>query len=288
MAFDHNAMYNHISNQQPSQNNNFNNRQNNNFNNNNNNQSRFQKQYNEKLYRVIGMNFPYNNLILVSLMKRVSMVSNEKSFDKESYIVLITGVLGVTNDSNLRTYDFNRKIVQKYSLKDLKSLAFSLKELGKSNPSILPYTKFTNSGEGSKSLYLQYREYNPNNKNSNAINFGFSWRDIKINTQLTKYDAYAIGECLDKIYEFGIRLEFEEQASKNLKSINFNSNEVSNENLIPTSQNGVLFPTVPTAVCGNKSKSNLSKDEEFNSIMNNPQMQHAFNSFANMMGGKGI
>ena len=74
-----------------------------------------QKQYNEKVYKLAGFSFPFNNLLLVSLMRRIPIDPQDQ---KEVHFGFVTCVLGVGANNN-RTYDFQQKIVQKFSLKDL-------------------------------------------------------------------------------------------------------------------------------------------------------------------------
>lgn len=187
-------------------------------------QSKATRQYDEDLYRQCGFSFPSNNLFLVSLMKSVPKKAN---YQKEIYFGMVTFVLGV-GDRNNRTYDFKQKIVQKFSLKDLMSLAFTLKQLAISNTSVLPYTKFTNSGSGSKSLYLQYKEQLSNNSSNNAssnVLLGAAHDNLKINIVLSKSDAYGIADIIERIYDNGIKLEIEHQIKSNFEKSDYTSNE---------------------------------------------------------------
>lgn len=199
-------------------------------------QNRFnpqQKQYNETVCKLVGFSFPFNHLLMVSLMKRIP---NDSQADyKELFFGFVTCVMGV-GQANSRTYDFNQKIVQKFSLKDLESLSFALKQLACNNTNVLPFTKFTNSGSGAKTLYLQYKEnienFNSmNNSNhqfqsqtqqtqntrkmENNIVLGSSFGNIKINIPITKSDAYSIGDIIEKLYDFGLKLEIQAQCDTN-------------------------------------------------------------------------
>lgn len=232
----------------------------------------FQKEYSENIYRVAGFSFPSNNLFLAALIKSVPK-TNDKKFEKESYFFFITCVLGVTNDT-LRTYDFNQKVAQKFSLKDLKSLSFALKELAKSNESVLPYTKFTNSGDGAKSLYLQSKT---NDKQQTSIILGASWKNLKINTTFTKSDAYAVADLLDHLYELGMKLELDEQYKRFTESQDLNPIQ-NTGSIIPNnnSANSVSFPQVtPVQPNGNNQ---TPTDQHFQQSLVN-----SGNAFAQMM-----
>lgn len=209
------------------------------------------RQYNEDLYKIAGFSFPNNNLLLIALMKRIS--KNSEKNDKENYIAFVTTVLGVGNGNN-RTYDFNQKIVQKFSLRELKSLVFAIKQLAKNDISILPYSKFTNSGEGSKTLYLKFHSRNQQNFNNNnnnnaqdAIILGASWNQLKINLNFNKYDAYGVADAIEQLYNLGMKLELNEQINRNYSHLDLNYSQ-SNINVIPTNSNvnNVPFPSVNT------------------------------------------
>lgn len=186
--------------------------------------NKFQKQYTDKLYNIAGFSFPYNNLLLVCIMRRIGQNEDSNHDQRESYFGFVTFVKGVGTNAN-RTYDFNQKIVQKFSLKDLSGLAFVLKQLAIGNNDILPYSKFTNSGTGSKSLYIQMnnnqdQQNNPqqtnqysNNRYSQAPTFalGSAHDRFKINLVLTKADAYSIGEMIENLFKTGLELEIKEQ-----------------------------------------------------------------------------
>ena len=186
--------------------------------------NKFQKQYTDKLYNIAGFSFPYNNLLLVCIMRRIGQNDDSNHDQRESYFGFVTFVKGVGTNAN-RTYDFNQKIVQKFSLKDLSGLAFVLKQLAIGNNDILPYSKFTNSGTGSKSLYIQMnnnqdQQNNPqqtnqysNNRYSQAPTFalGSAHDRFKINLVLTKADAYSIGEMIENLFKTGLELEIKEQ-----------------------------------------------------------------------------
>ena len=187
--------------------------------------NKFQKQYTDKLYNIAGFSFPYNNLLLVCIMRRIGQNEDPNHDQRESYFGFVTFVKGVGNNAN-RTYDFNQKIVQKFSLKDLSGLAFVLKQLAVGNADILPYSKFTNSGTGSKSLYVQMndnsnqqnnpqqnQQYSNNNRYPQAPTFtlGSAHDKSRINLVLTKADAYSIGEMIENLFKTGLDLEIKEQ-----------------------------------------------------------------------------
>lgn len=190
--------------------------------------NKFQKQYTDKLYNIAGFSFPYNNLLLVCIMRRIGQNEDPNHDQRESYFGFVTFVKGVGTNAN-RTYDFNQKIVQKFSLKDLSGLAFVLKQLAVGNADILPYSKFTNSGTGSKSLYIQMndnsnqqnnpqqnqqnQQYSNNNRYPQAPTFtlGSAHDKFRINLVLTKADAYSIGEMIENLFKTGLDLEIKEQ-----------------------------------------------------------------------------
>lgn len=189
----------------------------------------FQKQYNEDLYRIAGFSFPFNNLFLVCLMKRSPRNGED---DRELFFGFATCVLGVGSNQN-RTYDFSQKIVQKFSLKDLQSLSFALKQLAVGNKSILPFSKFTNSGSGSKSLYLNFHEQDQNAQQNGGrprmekITLGFSHNNLKINIPLSQPDAYSIADVIEQLYKTGINMEITEQIQRNANKTNL-SGDINN------------------------------------------------------------
>lgn len=243
-------------------------------------QNQNQRQYNEDLIKLAGFSFPFNNLLLVSLIKRVPKDTQDQ---KETHLGFVTCVLGVGANNN-RTYDFQQKIVQKFSLKDLQSLAFTLKQLALSDTQVLPFTKFTNSGSGSKTLYIQYKENldNFNNVNNNNaqqqfqtqqgqgfrrvqsnIIIGSSYGNLKINIPLSKSDAYSIGDVIQKLYEKGIQLEIKDQIERNINSKDYSAN--GNQHFPAAGNNMVQFPT--------SSPVNVGQFESGNNIVNSgPQM----------------
>ena len=192
------------------------------------------KQYDENVVKLIGFSFPFNHLLMVSLMKRIP---NSTDY-KELYFGFITCVTGV-GQVNSRTYDFTQKIVQKFSLRDLNTLAFALKQLAINNTTVLPFTKFTNSGSGVKTLYLQYKENLENFNNSQNSNhqyqyqtqqsqntrkmetnivLGSSYGNIKINIPISKSDAYSIADIIEQIYKKGLELEMNDQIKMNIST----------------------------------------------------------------------
>lgn len=220
------------------------------------------KQYTDKLVKLAGFSFPFNNLLMVSLTKRIPADSQDQ---KETHFGFVTCVMGVGNNND-RTYDFNQKIVQKFSLKDLGSLSFTLKELARNNLQVLPFTKFTNSGSGSKTLYIQYKEQldnfnninNYNNQNQfqngqtqnvrrvqNNIVVGCSHNNLKINIPLSKFDAYSIADIIEKLYNVGIKLEIEDQINKNKNQNDLSPFANSEFNTFPANgiNTGIPFPS---------------------------------------------
>lgn len=170
------------------------------------------KQYSEKLYRKCGFSFPSNHLFLVSLMQ---VVTDNPDYKKDMFYAFIACVMGVGNN-NSRSFDFSKKIVQKFTMKDLASLSFTLKRLALADTSVLPYTKFTNSGSGPKSLYLQYKpaDNNSNNKTDNVI-IGSSHADLKINIVYSKADVAGIAQVMDQMIDRGIKLDIDYQIKLN-------------------------------------------------------------------------
>ena len=242
------------------------------------------RQYDEELYRQCGFSFPSNNLFLISLMK---VVPKKTNYQKESYIGMITFVLGI-GDKNNRTYDFKQKIVQKFSLKDLMSLSFTLKQLALSNTLVLPYTKFTNSGSGAKTLYLQYKDQGSNNQAPNTaatnIVLGGSYGSLKINIILSKSDAYGIADIIERIYEYGIKLEIENQIQTNIQKTNYQSNDTLSFDI--NSSGGVSDPVNSTPIItGQPQMSNNSVPNETPMANQNVQMSPSatqqINSFGN-------
>jgi len=163
---------------------------------------------NEKdtLLNIFTSNFAFNHLFNVSLMKRVN--TPERDY-KDKCIFFVTLAPGANKD-NGRTYEFDRKIVLKYSTREIYSLAFALK----SNASgrYIPYTKF--SGDNTVKKYVSiFNNIEKNQKTQEdivSINIMFcDNNNNKYSIKLTQDQAYGIGCILEKSADKALQLEME-------------------------------------------------------------------------------
>jgi len=108
-------------------------------------------QYQDDLTPICAVPFPSNHLLNISLVYRKPNNPNDR---KSRYFVFVTLAPGeqVGQYARDRSYNFENQITLKYSLNELGALAYTLKELGKGNKNVIPYSKFSRSNNNVKSV----------------------------------------------------------------------------------------------------------------------------------------
>ncbi len=175
-------------------------------------QSQNQTTYSDKLDIIYNMGFPYNHLITIALMKRTPIQNLNVKDYKERFFYFLTLAPGVGTADN-RTYDFQQKISLKYSLRELCSLSFALKQCSTGNENnVLPYTKFAKNDNQTKniSIWVSSKTSQSNNQthNSKIINFSFN-SNTKYAVALAPSDAFSIGEIFKNLFDYGLKLEID-------------------------------------------------------------------------------
>lgn len=185
------------------------------------------QQYNDQLVQVVNYGFPFNHLISVALMQRVPPPNLQKPDLKEKFFFFVTLAPGVGDGQN-RSYDFqNGRVAMKFSTREIAGLSEVLKNVSLGNPYVLPYTKFTRSQGGSKSLSIWTSQKNQQmGQNSvviNQINVTIS-AGQKQTISLVSEQALGISRILDKMFEKAIEMEFKLQVEQPTANMNTNQN----------------------------------------------------------------
>lgn len=200
------------------------------------------KQYNDILTPICQFGFSFNHLLTIVLMKRDTNTPNVKDL-KEHYFFFVTLIPGVGDKSN-RTYDFKQKIAMKYSLRELASFIFVLKQCSIGNDNaVLPYRKFSRQQSISKncSIWSTNAVKNagqPTQTSNKAITISFEINQTKFHMSLSPADAAGIAETLQPVMEKGLKLEIDYQINIP-KSLNNNSG--SNYNELPSINNSMMI-----------------------------------------------
>ena len=184
-------------------------------------------QYNDQLVQVVNYGFPFNHLLAVALMQRVPPPNLQRPDLKEKFFFFVTLAPGVGDGQN-RTYDFQQgRIAMKFSTREVAGLSEVLKNVAMGNPNVLPYTKFTRSQGGSKSLSVWTSQKNQqmgqNNVMINQINITISAAQ-KQTISLNAEQALGIGKILDKMFEKAVEMEFKLQLEQPTANTNTNQN----------------------------------------------------------------
>jgi len=193
---------------------------------------------NQKPIPIYSHSFPSNNLLSVSALR----VNDEY----EKLIVIFTFVPGEGDKSN-RTYNFQRKITMKYTIRELPGISMVLTRAAEGYEKIvLPYTKFTQSNNVTKILNI-FPGSIKNTKNgteSRAIIMNISSGDTKFAITLPPHDSYSLGTIIRSIYDHLIQLDIQNyepksyQVTKEDQSIpqmkhQFNNSQNDNSSEIP-------------------------------------------------------
>ncbi len=184
------------------------------------------QQYNDTLVQVINYGFPFNHLLSVALMQRVPPPNLQRPDLKEKFFFFVTLAPGVGDGQN-RSYDFqNGRVAMKYSTREIAGLSEVLKNVSLGNPYVLPYTKFTKSQGGSKSLSIWTSQKNQqigqNNVIINQINLTIS-ASQKQTISLVAEQALGMSKILEKMVDKAIELEFKLQIEQPVANINQNT-----------------------------------------------------------------
>src|SRR6056297_1907366 len=100
----------------------------------------YMNDFQETIEQVITYSFSFNHLLTCSSVHRAN--TGEKDY-REKYMFFVSLIPGVQQQGGGRTYDFQQKINQKFSTREVIGLGFVLTEWAKGNTGVLPFTKFT-------------------------------------------------------------------------------------------------------------------------------------------------
>ncbi len=167
------------------------------------NQQQIGRRYDDDTTTICSFSFTSSSLFSVSLVRRIPFQPDPK----ERYFAFVTFAPGVGQGGD-RTYDFKQRITQKVALRDMEMIAFSLKQAAVGNFNILPYKGFTNSGSGSKCMYIQ------RNDKGEGLIMGMSQNKTAINLVLNYAQAHSIGETVETLFHKGMDLEIEFQMNE--------------------------------------------------------------------------
>ncbi|MBR4608029.1 MAG: hypothetical protein IKO41_17625 [Lachnospiraceae bacterium] len=166
-------------------------------------QNQQNRRYDDETTTICSFSFTSSSLVTVSLVRRMPFQPDPK----ERYFAFLTFAPGVGQGGN-RTYDFRQRITQKVALRDMAMIAFALKQAALGNFNVLPYKGYTNSGSGSKCMYLQ------RNENGDGLVLGMSQNKSSINIVLNYPQAHSIGQTIDTLYAKGMALEIDFQMNE--------------------------------------------------------------------------
>lgn len=165
--------------------------------------------YND-LEQVYAFSYAANNAFNFTLNKEVG----EKSNFRQSYIVMVSVLPGERSDSNAqnRTYNKDRRINFRFSLMELAALAFSLK--GHATGQFTQgSTKFSKTKTESKWFTVSsgMMKLRTGDVPGVSIVVGQNGnQENKISTIIPLDQAYSLGSVLERIYHYGMDLEFQQ------------------------------------------------------------------------------
>lgn len=169
-----------------------------------------QQQYSESLTQIVTTNFPANHLINLSLMQRTPL-ANQRDL-KEKFFFFFTLAPGEGEQAN-RTYNMkDRKISLKFSTREIAGFAETLYQCAIGNQfNVLPYTKFTKSEQGGKSVSIwitsKHQVISGNTVEVRSINVAVSHNKIKHNVSFTIADALGFSTVVRLIVEKAVNFE---------------------------------------------------------------------------------
>jgi len=149
---------------------------------------------------------PMNHLLTIQLVNQPSAPSTKTNF-KPQYFYFLTLAPGAGNGSN-RTYDFSNKINMKFSIAEVFGLAFTLQQVAGGNPRVLPYSKFSKSGTGTKVVSIIENTKQTQHGTSRVITIFVSCNSQKYSLNLAPAEAYALAKQLDLSATDATKFEF--------------------------------------------------------------------------------
>jgi len=150
----------------------------------------------------------YNNNGALITMHNIAQQTNFKP----QYFYFLTLAPGAGNGSN-RTYDFSNKINMKFSIAEVFGLGFTLQQVAGGNPRVLPYSKFSKSGTGTKVVSVVESTKQSSHGPSRIITIFVSCNSQKYSLNLSTAEAYALAKQLDLSATEATKLEFNRLSS---------------------------------------------------------------------------
>lgn len=227
------------------------------------------KQYTDTLENVCSFSFPSNHLVLFALVRATPQQNiQQQNNAKPEYFSFLTLAPGEGGADN-RTYNFQNKLVVKFSLQEISGLSFVLKSwangLGKA---VFPYVKFARSANGQKMVSVwegQQQAPQGNQPKPRTVQLSIKENNNNpVSISLTPDQAFAMAETLQAMFAKGIELEITRQ---------INSPRVSNSNKPLT--NGSSYTAQNT-------EANVTNSVEGNPF-DTPDFAGIGNEFENMM-----
>jgi len=235
-----------------------------------------QKQYNDSLTQIVQMSFPFNHILLVTLLQRTpNMASNQRDYH-EKYFFMITFAPGVGGGAN-RTYDFKgSKVTQKFATREIFSLAEILYQCAIGNDlNVLPYAKFSRSQNNQKqtTVWVSSKQQNiaGQQRNVRSINLTISLDKNKQTIALSPDQAMGMSSVLKSMYDRAIKLEIDNFSSQPFQQQNdrFKGGPANQQQqgFQPQNNNAGFNPNVNA---GNQINTNMSQQAPPNSSAPNP------------------
>jgi len=236
------------------------------------------KVYNEKLQQLFNWGFPSNHLLTVGVSQRIPNITggNQRQDLKEKIICFVTLAPGAGAGSD-RTYDFQQKISQKFSTREIGSLADILYQCAVGNDVlVLPYSKFSNSTGQSKTLSVwvsqKQTQIAGNVVNVRNINITISYTN-KYTISMTCDQAFGMAKILNKLFDRAIECELDIQRQNPMINFDGNSSNNNNQSFSQSPQTGgMMSPGFTTQPSGNVSPGFTSQpiNNNFNAPTSTP------------------
>jgi hypothetical protein len=187
------------------------------------------KQYTDTLENVCSFSFPSNHLVVFALVRATPQQNiQQQNNAKPEYFSFLTLAPG-EGGADSRTYNFQNKLVVKFSLQEIAGLSFVLKSwangLGKA---VFPYVKFARSANGQKMVSVwEGQQQQGNQPKARTVQLSIKENNNNpVSISLTPDQAFAMAETLQAMFNKGIELEIHRQI--NSPKINNNNKPLSN------------------------------------------------------------
>lgn len=171
--------------------------------------------YNDKIDPIFNTGFAFNNLMTVGYVKRTSLDINKKDY-KDRHFFFISMIAGVGQGQN-RTYDFSKRVSMKFSMREISSLAFILKQCAIGNhDNVLPYMKFSSDSKNC-SIWIETEPKTFNNRQVilKKICIAINSRSTdRLTIALSPAEAYGIGETFEFLFNEAMKAELEIQQAE--------------------------------------------------------------------------